>query len=121
MTKIFNQKINLDNVKMSYHAREDRKARFELVDMLDHEPTIDKAFVVDRGHKNGKEIHCVTKKGIIYVLNLRKYLNNYNSLVTVMVARPRQITRLYEACNLKASETIVNYCRNNQRLGYNMI
>ena len=121
MTKVFDQKINLDSVKMSYHAREDRKARFELVDMLDHKPTIDKAFVVDRGHKNGKEIHCVTKKGIIYVLNLRKYLNNYNSLVTVMVARPRQITRLYEACNLKASETIIGYCRNNQRLGYNMV
>lgn len=121
MTKVFDQKINLDSVKMSYHAREDRKARFELVDMLDHKPTIDKAFVVDRGHKNGKEIHCVSQKGIIYVLNLHKYLDNRNSLVTVMVARPRQIERLYEACNLIASENILKYCRHNQQLGYNMI
>lgn len=121
MTKLFDQKINLENVKMSYHAREDRKARFELVEKLDQKPIIDKAFIVDRGHRNGKEIHCVSKQGIIYVLNLRKYLRNDNSLVTAMVARPRQVTRLYETCNLKASDSIVNHCRHNQKLGYNMI
>ena len=121
MVELFNRTVNLKYVKMSHHAREDRQTRFNLVDKLDHEPTIDKAFIVDKGHRNGKEIHCVSKKGIIYILNLRKYLNNYNSLITVMVARPRQITRLYEACNLRASESIVKCSRENQKLGYNLV
>ena len=121
MIELFKEKVNFRNVRMSDHAREDRVARFELVSKLDPNPTIDKAFIVDRGHRNGKEIHCVSQKGIIYILNLRKYLKDYNSLVTVMIARPRQVTRLYEACNLLASENIVNHCRHNQQMGYNMV
>lgn len=121
MITLFGQKVNMNKAKMSDHAREDRVARFELVSKLDPNPTIDKAFIVDRGHRNGKEIHCVSEKGIIYILNLRKYLKDYNSLVTVMIARPRQVTRLYEACDLSASESIINTCRYNQQMGYNMV
>lgn len=118
---LFNGNVDFGKIKMTGHAREDRKARFNLVKSLDSKPTIDNVFVVDKGHRDGKEIHCVSRKGIIYILNLRKYMTGHNSLITVMVARPNQIKRLYNSCNLFADANILKCAKKHQQLGFNLI
>jgi hypothetical protein len=74
-----------------------------------------KVFLVDKGHKDGKELHCVTEKGIIFILNEQKYLHNKNGFITIFFARPNQVKRLYEEIGESAPESIVKYCVMNQR------
>lgn len=47
-------------------------------------------FVVDRGHRNGAEVHRITNTGIINIYNKRS-----GKLVTKLIARPGQIRRYY--------------------------
>ena len=49
-------------------------------------------FIVDRGHKNGAEVHSITENGIIIIHNLTS-----GKLVTKFAARPNQIKRYYES------------------------
>ena len=112
------------------HLSSERVERFKLALRLNkvyddknkeisHQAEIDKVFLVDKGHKAGKELHCITKKGIIFILNERKYLNGCNALITALIARENQVIRLYEACNLYAPEEILKKCKNHVSLGYN--
>ena len=48
------------------------------------------SFYWDRGHQNGAEIHTVTSTGLIIIKNYRT-----KNIVTVLIARPNQIKRLY--------------------------
>ena len=45
-------------------------------------------FTVDKGHKNGAEIHVITENGIIHIYN--KASKKY---ITGLIARPGQLTR----------------------------
>ena len=45
-------------------------------------------FIVDKGHKNGVEIHVITENGIINIYNY--YSKKY---VTGLIARPGQLMR----------------------------
>ena len=47
-------------------------------------------FVVDRGHRNGAEVHEITDTGIINIYNQRTH-----KLVTKLIARPGQIRRYF--------------------------
>ena len=47
-------------------------------------------FIVDRGHKEGAELHVLTTNGIIKIYNLFS-----KKLVTKLIARPNQIKRYY--------------------------
>ena len=47
-------------------------------------------FVVDRGHRNGAEVHRITSTGIINIYNKRS-----GKLVTKLIARPGQLRRYY--------------------------
>lgn len=113
------------------HLSSERQERFELALRLNktyegkgknktsHQTEIDKVFLVDKGHEAGKELHCVTKKGIIFILNERKYLKGYDALITALIARKNQVKRLYEACNLKTPESILKRCAVYEEKGYN--
>ena len=48
------------------------------------------SFVVDKGHKDGLEKHCITDTGLIIVYNLES-----QKLVTKLIARENQIMRYY--------------------------
>lgn len=52
--------------------------------------TVIKSVVVDRGHKNGPEIHEVTDTGIINIYN-----EHTKKLITKLIARPAQIKRYF--------------------------
>ena len=54
-------------------------------------PIISNAFLVNRGHENGPEIHFITNNGIVIVTN-----SLTNNIVTVLFPREDQIREYYE-------------------------
>ena len=78
-----------------------RKYRIEgLRDILSEE--IVDVFYVDRNHKNGPEIHIVTCKATILILNFQT-----KKLCTILFARPGQVRRYYQACQMVAPEKVI--------------
>ena len=49
------------------------------------------SFVVDKGHKDGLEKHCITDTGLIIVYNFKS-----GKLVTKLIARENQVKRYYQ-------------------------
>lgn len=101
----------IEHSKKSRHFQNDRIARYHKILSLEKIPVIDKSFLVDNGHEKGMEIHCVSTHGIIYIYNQKS-----RKLVTMIIARPNQIKRLYESCgkNIPA-EILVEAKQNNMR------
>ena len=72
-----------------------------------------KRVVVDRGHRNGPEIHEVTDTGIVNIYNQRT-----KKLVTKLIARPAQIKRYFTDEAVPAG--LIEKARyNSYTLGYN--
>lgn len=72
-------------------------------------------FRVDRGHKNGAELHTITTTAIIIIRNERT-----NKMVTKLIARPKQIERYFD----ERTETVLELmkiAREHQKKGYNEI
>lgn len=116
--------INEDDLKKyvnSFHAAK-RRDRMNVVKSLESNPVIDRCFVVDKGHRNGSELHAVTKGGMIYIYNLMKLFSKLDyALVTVLIARPNQIRRLYEACNLTVDKGIIDNARIHTKMNLNCV
>lgn len=72
------------------------------------------SFVVDKGHKNGKELHCVTEHGLIVIYNV-----NTKKMVTKLIARPQQVERYYVNTSKRPPEKVLELCREHQRMGFN--
>lgn len=106
----------------SFHMKKDRNNRLKTVLKIEKQMKIDRSFLVDKGHKDGQEIHVVTENGIIFIYNFMKlFLHSQNALVTILIARPNQVERLYTACKLTPSQEILNKCFEHQRQGLNRI
>lgn len=84
--------------------RADREARIALIG----EGKIVDRFVVDKGHKNGPEIHEISNTGIITIYNKRTH-----KLITKLIARPGQIKRYY--AEGKAPKSLVEKAFDNTR------
>lgn len=55
---------------------------------------IEKVFIVDTGHRDGEELHCITHSGIVFVLNRKKHEKKaYSGLATILIARVGQLAR----------------------------
>lgn len=74
--------------------------------------TICKIAIVNKGHKNGNEIHVIYNNGIIKVYNA-----NTHKYITVLIAREAQIERY----NVKLTQTMRNKIRKHIKNGYNYI
>lgn len=72
------------------------------------------SFVVDKGHKDGLEKHCVTDTGLIIVYNLES-----QKLVTKLIARPKQVKRLYQSVDRKPPRWLLDLCYWHNTLHYN--
>lgn len=72
------------------------------------------SFIVDRGHVNGKEKHCVTENGIIIVYNAES-----NKLVTKLIAREHQLKKLYNNVGREPPSWLVYLARYHNSLNYN--
>ena len=83
--------ILIKTYDFTVHASAKRAARFDKA--LKYNKTdgrqapFDRIFRVDKNHENGIELHCVTKNGIIFILNEEKFNNREDCIVTVLFAR----------------------------------
>ena len=68
--------------------------------------------VVNKGHKNGNEIHLVYNNGIVKVYNART-----RKFITVLIARVPQIERY----NIKVTKTMRKKINLHIKQGYNQI
>ena len=95
----------------SRHWREDRIGRNALIELIGEGEKVD-SFRVERGHRNGAEIHTITTNAIIIITNERT-----GKMITKLIARPGQIRKYYEDGN--APQEILRQARRNFEKGYN--
>lgn len=67
-------------------------------------------FIVDKGHKNGAEIHVITENGIINIYN--RHSKKY---VTGLIARPGQLMRY----GVVIPESVLEKARTHVAMHYN--
>lgn len=73
-----------------------------------------KEFVVDRGHKDGEEIHSLTDTGVIVIKNKEQ-----GKVITEIIARPEQIRKLYKASGEHPPRYVLRRAYWNNANGYN--
>ena len=98
----------------SAHLIEDRASRMENVDV---NATVVDGFVavVDRGHKNGYEIHALFSDGTIRIYNFTSH-----RFITILFARPGQASRIMDKrLGKELPGDILRICLNNLRSGKN--
>ena len=96
----------------SRHYSTDRQNREAIITQIGV-GTVIKTVVVDRGHRNGPEIHKITDTALILIYNQRS-----GKLVTKLIARPAQILRYYRDDEPKPTK-VVELARVHARLKYN--
>lgn len=95
----------------SVHFTRDRQDRENLIKEIGSGKVV-KRVVIDRGHRNGPEIHEVTDNAIVNIYNQKT-----GKLITKLIARPNQIKRYYEEG--KAPKEILNKAYDHMKKGYN--
>lgn len=98
----------------SNHYSNCRVDRNELIQQIGLGKVVE-SFAVDKGHKDGSEIHIVTSTGLIVVFN-----RNSHKMVTILIARPNQINRYYDMVGRKAPEWLLNIAYEHFKLGYHL-
>lgn len=94
----------------SKHWREDRQRRSHIIAQIEMGQII-KEVTVDRGHKNGPEVHKVTSTGLVLVYNKRTGI-----MVTILIARPNQIKRYFN--ENEAPQKVINLAIEHTKAGY---
>ena len=80
--------------------------------IIEESAKVIKIAVVDKGHKNGNEIHLVYNNGIVKIYNA-----NTRKFITVLIARVPQIERY----KIKVTRTMRNKIKSHIKQGYNQI
>ena len=91
-----------------------RSKRLQIAERLiiEESAKVLKIAVVNKGHKNGNEIHIVYNNGIVKIYNART-----RKFITVLIARAPQIERY----NIKVTKTMRNKIKLHVKKGYNNI
>ena len=91
-----------------------RSKRLQIAERLIYEESakVVKIAVVNKGHKNGNEIHVILNNGIIKVYNART-----RKFITVLIARVPQIERY----KIKVTKTMRKKIESHIAKGYNNI
>lgn len=103
-------------MRVSLHYQNDKRKREKIITKVigDCGNIID-SFEIDRGHKDGAEIHSITDMGIIIIRN-----KETNKLVTKLIARPHQITRYYKDVDRNPPKWLLDLCKWHRDLHYNV-
>lgn len=99
----------------SNHYANSRLGRNDLICKIGLGKVVE-SFAVDKGHKDGSEIHVVTTTGLIVIFN-----RNTHKMVTVLIARPNQISRYYNTLGREAPEWLLNIAYEHLKLGYHLV
>ena len=91
-----------------------RSKRLQIAERLiiEESAKVLKIAVVNKGHKNGNEIHVIFNNGIIKVYNARTH-----KFITVLIARVPQVERY----KIKITKTMRNKIKSHIKQGYNHI
>ena len=91
-----------------------RSKRLQIAERLiiEESAKVLKIAVVNKGHKNGNEIHLVYNNGIVKIYNA-----NTRKFITVLIARVPQIERY----KVKVTKTMRNKIKSHIKQGYNQI
>ena len=91
-----------------------RSKRLQMAEWLiiEESAKVGKIAFVNKGHKNGNEIHVILNNGIIKVYNARTH-----KFITVLIARVPQIERY----KIKVTKTMRNKIKSHIAKGYNNI
>ena len=99
----------------SKHYDKQRYKRQKLIDRyINGDGNVIDSFVIDRGHKDGAEIHSITDTGLIIIHN-----QNTGRLITKLVARPEQIKRYYKNSDKQPTNWLLSLAEWHKSLGYN--
>ena len=98
--------------KTSHAANRSKRLQIAERLIIEESAKVLKIAVVDKGHKNGNEIHLVYNNGIVKIYNA-----NSRKFITVLIARVPQIER-YE---IKVTKTMRNKIKSHIAKGYNNI
>ena len=71
-------------------------------------------FIVDKGHKDGLERHCVTDTGMIIIYNAAS-----GKLVSKLIARVNQIKRYYIGTDKEPPASLLRLAEWHESLRYN--
>ena len=91
-----------------------RSKRLQIAERLiiEESAKVLKIAVVNKGHKNGNEIHVIFNNGIIKVYNART-----RKFITILIARVPQIERY----KIKVTKTMRTQIKSHIKQGYNQI
>ena len=91
-----------------------RSKRLQIAERLiiEESAKVLKIAVVNKGHKNGNEIHIVYNNGVVKVYN-----ENTRKFITVLIARVPQVERY----KIKVTKTMRNKIKSHIAKGYNQI
>lgn len=102
---------------ISNHYNSERYNREEFIKRRLHgDGGLVDVFIVDKGHKNGIERHCITDNGLVIIYNERT-----NKLITKKIARPQQIKTYYYNVGRKPPQWLLDICHKHKMMGYNSI
>ena len=96
----------------SIHYTYERREREALIKQIGYGYTV-KRTIVDKGHVNGPEIHCLSNTGIVTIYNQRT-----NKLITRLIARPGQVARYYGGRE-NAPQWLLDIAYEHMQNGYN--
>ena len=97
----------------SYHYTYERQERENVIKSIGYGNII-KSVVIDRGHRNGPEIHELSDTGIINIYNQFTH-----KLITKLIASPNQVRRYYTG-NERPPRAVINLAIMHVRAGYNL-
>lgn len=109
-----NEDIDFENIRLTAHIKTERSERLKKIEKNIGRGSVIHMFYVDKNHPNGPEIHIVTSTGLIYILNY--YTHKF---VSVLIARPNQIIRLFSAIQLKTPNNLIQIASQHQSQGMN--
>ena len=91
-----------------------RSRRLQVAERLiiEESAKVVKTAIVNKGHKNGNEIHIVYNNGVVKIYNERT-----RKFITVLIARVPQIERY----KIKVTRTMRNKIKSHIKNGYNHI
>ena len=91
-----------------------RSKRLQIAERLiiEESAKVLKIAVVNKGHKNGNEIHVIFNNGIVKVYNART-----RKFITVLITRVPQVERY----KIKVTKTMRNKIKSHVKNGYNQI
>lgn len=99
---------------VSKHYIKIRNKREKLIRKYITDGNIIDEFIIDKGHKDGKEIHSITDTGLIIIHNQKS-----GKLITKLIARPKQIMRYYVNINKQPPQQVLILAKWHQDLNYN--